>query len=62
MKQCDFDDKAEAMVLFEDGQLDYLAGSSGAEMKKTMRIKILSDKGLNWANVFHTEVKIILKI
>ena len=50
MKQCDFDDKAEAMVLFDDGQLDYLFGS-GIELKRTVRIKILSDKGLDWANV-----------
>ena len=50
MKQCDFDDKAEAMILLDDGQLDYIPGS-GIEMKRTVRIKILSDKGLDWANV-----------
>ena len=50
MKQCDFDDKAEAMVLLDDGQLDYIPGN-GIEMKRTIRIKILSDKGLDWANV-----------
>lgn len=50
MKQCDFDDKAEAMILVDDGQLDYIWGS-GIEMKRTVRIKILSDKGLDWANV-----------
>jgi hypothetical protein len=50
MKQCDFDDKAEAMVLLDDGQLDYIIGS-GIELKRRIRIKILSDKGLDWANV-----------
>jgi Domain of Unknown Function with PDB structure (DUF3857)/Transglutaminase-like superfamily len=50
MKQCDFDDKAEAMILLDDGQLEYVGGY-GAEMKRRLRIKILSDKGLDWANV-----------
>jgi Domain of Unknown Function with PDB structure (DUF3857) len=50
MKQCDFDDKAEAMILLDDGQLEYIMGN-GIEMKRRLRIKILSDKGLDWANV-----------
>jgi hypothetical protein len=50
MKQCDFDDKAEALILLDDGQLEYVLGS-GMELKRRIRIKILSDKGLDWANV-----------
>ncbi|MEP7371817.1 MAG: DUF3857 domain-containing protein [Chitinophagaceae bacterium] len=50
MKECDFDPKAEAVVLLDDGQLDYLA-QSGLEFKRRVRIKILSDKGLGWADV-----------
>ena len=50
MKECDFDPKAEAVVLLDDGQLDYLE-QSGIEFKRRVRIKILSDKGLDWANV-----------
>ncbi len=50
MKACEFDDKAEAMVLLEDGQLDEILGS-GTELNKRVRIKILSNKGLDWANV-----------
>ena len=50
MKECDFDAKAEAVVLLDDGQLDYLV-QSGLELKRRVRIKILTDKGLDWANV-----------
>lgn len=50
MKVCDFDDKAEAVVLLDDGLLEYVYGS-GMEMKRRIRIKILNDKGLEWANV-----------
>jgi len=50
MKECDFDEKAEAMVLLDEGQLDYLA-ATGLELKRRVRIKILTDKGLDWANV-----------
>jgi hypothetical protein len=50
MKQCDFDDKAEAMVLFDNGELTYILGT-GMILKRTIRIKILTDKGLDWANV-----------
>lgn len=50
MKECSFDEKAEAMVLVDDAQLDFVFGS-GYEMKRRRRIKILSDKGLEWANI-----------
>lgn len=50
MKECDFDSKAEAMVLLDEGELDYLA-ATGLELKRRVRIKILTDKGLDWANV-----------
>lgn len=50
MKECDFDDKAEAMVLVDDGALEYVYGS-GLSLKRRMRIKILNNKGLDWANV-----------
>lgn len=50
MKHCEFDEKAEAMVLLDDGELSFIPGS-GMELKRTIRIKILSDKGLDWANV-----------
>ena len=50
MTECNFDNKAEAMVLLDDGQLDYIP-YSGIELKRRVRIKILNDKGLDWANV-----------
>jgi hypothetical protein len=50
MKACDFDDNAEALVLLDDGTLDFVIGR-GIEMKRRIRIKILNDKGLDWANV-----------
>src|SRR5258705_2790149 len=50
MKQCDFDDKAEALVLLEDGQLDNLL-YTGMELNKRIRIKILNSKGLDRANI-----------
>src|SRR6476469_2747070 len=50
MKTCDFDDKAEALVLLDDGALEYII-NSGMEMERRIRIKILNDKGLDWANV-----------
>lgn len=50
MKECSFDEKAEAMILIDDAQLDFILGS-GYEMKRRRRIKILSEKGLEWANV-----------
>jgi Domain of Unknown Function with PDB structure (DUF3857) len=50
MKECDFDKKAEAVVLFETGELDFLYGS-GAELKKRVRIKILTKEGAEQANI-----------
>ena len=50
LKECEFDAKAEAMVLVEDGSLEYVIGK-GMEMQKRIRIKILNQKGLDWANV-----------
>ena len=48
MTTCDFDDKAEALVLLDEGVLEY---SSEFELKRRLRIKILNNKGLDWANV-----------
>ena len=50
MKECDFDDKAEALVLLDDGFLEF-DNVSGLSFKRRVRIKILNDKGLEWANV-----------
>lgn len=50
MKECDFDQKAEAMILLDDGQLEYVFGK-GMELYRRVRIKILNNKGLDWANV-----------
>jgi hypothetical protein len=50
MKECDFDEKAEAMILVDEGMLEYVYGR-GMEMKRRVRIKILNNKGLDWANV-----------
>ena len=50
MKDCDFENKAEAMVLLDDGVLQYINGV-GLELNRRIRIKILSSKGLEWANV-----------
>ncbi|HEV7332187.1 MAG TPA: DUF3857 domain-containing protein [Flavisolibacter sp.] len=50
LKTCEFDDKAEAMVLLDDGVLQFVYGS-GMELKRRIRIKILNSKGLDWANV-----------
>jgi hypothetical protein len=48
MKECDFDDKAEAMVLVDDGVMEFV---DGFDLKRRVRIKILNNKGLDWANV-----------
>jgi len=50
LKDCDFDDKADAMVLIDDGELAYVFGS-GIELNRRVRVKILNNKGLEWANV-----------
>lgn len=49
MKKCDFDDKAEAMVLIDDGVLEW--GGNDLDFKRRVRIKIFNNKGLDWANV-----------
>jgi hypothetical protein len=48
MKDCDFDSKAEALVLVDNGEL---VDVDGLELDRRIRIKILSAKGLEWANV-----------
>ena len=50
MKECDFDKNAEAMVLFDKGQLDYLL-RGGIDLERHIRIKILSDKGKDRADI-----------
>lgn len=50
MKECDFDKNAEAMVLFDKGQLDYILGS-GINLERHIRIKILNDKGKDRADI-----------
>jgi hypothetical protein len=54
MKECDFDNKAEALVMIDDGKLNFLRGTGELELKKRTRIKILSEKGLESANVHIT--------
>jgi len=50
MKECDFDKNAEAMVLFDKGQLDYVLGN-GIDLVRHIRIKILNDKGKDRADI-----------
>jgi hypothetical protein len=50
LKTCEFDEKAGAMVLLDEGHLEYVFGK-GMDLKRRVRIKILSNKGLEWANV-----------
>jgi hypothetical protein len=47
MKTCDFDEKAEAVVLFDVGELYCDLSSIGSSMllERHVRIKILNDKG-----------------
>lgn len=49
MKKCDFDDKAEAEVLIDDGILEW--GGMDLDFKRRIRIKIFNNKGLDQANV-----------
>lgn len=51
MKQCDFDDKAEALALIDEARMEYVLGDEGTTMKVRVRIKILTDKGLEQANI-----------
>jgi len=50
MKECDFDKNAEAVVLFEKGQTDFIIGK-GIDFERHVRIKILNDKGKNSADI-----------
>ncbi len=50
MKDCDFDPGAEAMVLLDDGVLEFDTYYT-LIFRRRLRIKILSNKGLDWANV-----------
>src|SRR5206468_2156078 len=56
MKECDFDEKAPAVVILDDGALDYIYGN-GLQLTRRIRIKILSKEGLDWANVHLTYQK-----
>lgn len=53
MKTCDFDEKAEAVVLFDVGELYFdLSSMSGSmQLERHIRIKILKDKGKNQADI-----------
>ena len=48
IKECDFDKNAEAMVLFDKGELVYI---DGIDLVRHTRIKILSDKGKDRADI-----------
>lgn len=50
MKECDFDKNAEAMVLFDKGEVEFISGS-GYNLIHHIRIKILSDKGKDRADI-----------
>ena len=50
LKECDFDKNAEALVLFDGGEL-YGNDYGTIELKRHIRIKILKDKGLEQANI-----------
>jgi hypothetical protein len=53
IKECEFDPKAEAMVLFDVAELSASITTTGLfiDLDRHVRIKILSDKGLNNADV-----------
>lgn len=53
LKECDFDKNAEAMVLFDVGELyfDISGGNPTMELVRHIRIKILKDKGLDKADI-----------
>src|SRR5262249_12747319 len=48
MKECDFDKNAEAIVLLDDAEYDFV---DDGQMTRRVRVKILSDKGLDRANI-----------
>jgi hypothetical protein len=52
MKECDFDNKAEAVVLFDAGELYCdISSSANMQLERHIRIKILKDKGLKHADI-----------
>jgi hypothetical protein len=53
LKNCDFDKKAGALVLYESAKMyfDISNGVPYAELQHFVRIKILTDKGLDEANI-----------
>jgi hypothetical protein len=53
LKTCDFDDKAEAVVLFDVGELyfDLTSMSSSMQFERHVRIKILKAKGKDQADI-----------
>ena len=53
LKNCDFDKDAEALVLYESADLYFDINNGGAysELRHFVRIKILTEKGLDEANV-----------
>jgi hypothetical protein len=52
MKECDFDKKADALVLFDVGELFCnIMGDISMEMERHIRIKILKDKGKDRADI-----------
>ncbi len=50
MKECSFDEKAEAMFLIDDATMELDLGNDPNVMHR-IRIKILNKDGLDWANV-----------
>lgn len=53
LRSCDFDDKAEAVVLFDVGELYFNLSSiaSSMQLERHVRIKILKDKGKSQADI-----------
>lgn len=50
-KECSYDKDADAVVLYEAGELDLIDYTVGAELKVHIRIKILSDNALSYGNI-----------
>ena len=51
MKDCDFDKAAEAVVLFDVGEVYFDIGAGRTEMGRHVRIKILNKNGMDRANI-----------
>jgi hypothetical protein len=53
MKECDFDKDAQAYKLFDYGSVEYIVGGDqfNIQTERRTRIKILSEKGLDEANI-----------